>query len=140
MTLLIKMQKTLVTFSITLMLKVRVFYIFLSKWINQNLFELIHLHKNLKRNERFNTLVFENFFSVYTKEYGSYNLYVLKVVLIFRNILLCTLPPPLSKPIILDSLPVVFLLPSIFLNNFFSSLFMSSGYSTCSKLFCFYIY
>ena len=52
------MQKTLVTFSLTLMLEVRVFF-----------FELIHLDKNLKGIERSNVLVFENARSLYMKEY-----------------------------------------------------------------------
>ena len=69
MTLLIKMQKTLVTFSLTLMLKVRVFFIFLRRSINSNLVELIYFNKNTKRNERSNALVYEDFLSVYTKEY-----------------------------------------------------------------------
>ena len=55
MTLPMKMQRTLVTFSLTLMLNMRVFFIFLRRRINSNLFELIHLDKNMKRNERFNT-------------------------------------------------------------------------------------
>ena len=37
------------------------------------------------------------------------------------------------------SLTVVFLLLSIFLNKFFLLAFLSSGYSTCSKLFCFFL-
>ena len=86
MTLLIKMQKTLVTFSLTLMLKVRAFFIFLWRWINYNLFEFTS--KNTKTNKRSNALVFESSLSVYTKEYFQYNMCVLKI-LIFRNILQC---------------------------------------------------
>ena len=63
------MQRTLVTFSLTLILKVRVLFIFLRRRINSNLFELIHLDKNMKRNEKSNALVFENSLSVYTIEY-----------------------------------------------------------------------
>ena len=67
----------------------RVFFIFLRRWINSNFFELIH-HKNTKRNERsHNAFVFENPLSVYTKKYCQYNMCVLTVVLIFRNILPC---------------------------------------------------
>ena len=91
MTLLIKMQRTLVTFSLTLMLKVRVFFIFLWRWINYNLFEFTS--KNTKRKKRSNVLVFESSLSVYTKEYFQYDMSVLKI-LIFRNILPCK--PPLT--------------------------------------------
>ena len=94
MTLLIKMQSTLVTFSLTLMFKVRVFFIFLRRWINSNLLELIHVDKNMKRNERFNALFFENSLPVHTKEYCKYNMCALRVLLIFRNILPCK--PPLN--------------------------------------------
>ena len=51
----------------------------------------------------------------YTRKNTASITCVLKVVLIFRNILPCD---PL-KSIFLDSLTVVFLLLSIFLNNFF---------------------
>ena len=69
MTLLIKMQKTLVSFSFTLMLKVRLLFMFLRRWIKSNLFELIHLNKNMKRNEISKVLGFESSLSVSTKEY-----------------------------------------------------------------------
>ena len=52
----------------------------------------MHLNKNMKRYERSTTLVFENSLSVYMKEYTWYNMCVLKVVLIFRNILPSKLP------------------------------------------------
>ena len=52
MTLIIKMHKSLVIFSLTLMLNMMVLFIFLQSWINSNLFELIHLNKNMERNER----------------------------------------------------------------------------------------
>ena len=91
MTLLIKIQKTLVTFSLTLIVKVRVFFIFLWRWINYNLFEFTS--KNTKRNKRSNVLVFKSSLSVYTKEYSQYDMSVLKI-LIFRNILPCK--PPLT--------------------------------------------
>ena len=46
----------------------------------------------------------------------------------------------LLKSIFLDSLTVVFLLQSVFLNNFFSSLYISGWYGTCSKLLCLFIF
>ena len=62
------MQKTLVTFSLTLMLKVRVLSYYCRGELIQTSFELIHIDKNMKRNERFIVLVLENSLSVYTKE------------------------------------------------------------------------
>ena len=70
------------------------------------MFELIHLHKNLKRSERIR------------KEYCWYNMYVLKVVLIFsRNILLCT-PKlsflfPIEETIVRSIIPYSKLRPSL---------------------------
>ena len=46
------MHKSLVIFSLTLMLNMIVLFIFLRRWINSNLFELIYLKKNMERNER----------------------------------------------------------------------------------------
>ena len=68
MPLLFKMQKALVTFCLKLIIKVRILFIFLWRRINLNLFELIHLNKNMKRNERSNPSVFEISLSAYTKE------------------------------------------------------------------------
>ena len=121
MTLLITMQRPLVTFSFKLMFKVRGYFSYSCGS------ELLHLDKDMKRNERFNAFVFENSPSVYMKEYCYYTMFALKVVLIFRNIL------PF-KPL----LNLFFLnINNFFKIIFFSSLFMSSTYSTCSKLFCF---
>ena len=132
MTLLIKMQKTLVSFSFTLMLKVRLLFMFLRRWIKSNLFELIHLNKNMKRNKISKVLGFQSSLSVCTKEYCKYNMCVLKIVLIFINILLCK---PTLKSVFLDSgcgiLATIYFLKIIS----FTLLLMSWGYSTCSKLF-----
>ena len=64
MTLLFKLQRTVATFSLTLMLKVRVLFIFLWRGIDSHLFELIHFKKNMKKNLRSNMLVSENSLSV----------------------------------------------------------------------------
>ena len=113
MTLLIKMQKTLVTFSLTLTLKVRVFFIFLWRWINYNLFEFTS--KNTKTNKRSNALVFESSLSVYTKEYFQYNMCVLKI-LIFRNILQC-------KPLL--TWYTFFMTDTFFMTNIFYDTYVS---------------
>ena len=86
----------------------------------------------MKRNQRSIVLVFENSLSVYMIEYCKYNLCVLKMVLIFINIL-CK--PPLNLLFLM-----VWLWPSCyypFFKIFFSLLSMCSGYSTCSKHYAF---
>ena len=70
---------------------------------------------------------------------------VLKVVLIFRNILPCNpyplppTPPPL-KSIFLDSLTMVFLLLSIFLSNFFLLAFCKQRIQYMFKIVLFFIF
>ena len=68
------MQKALVSFSLTLTLKVKVFFILLRRWINSNLFELTHLDKNMKRNKRCNALVLENLWHIASKLSPSFSL------------------------------------------------------------------
>ena len=68
------MQKTQVTFSLILMFKVRIIFIFLWRWINSNLFELTHLDKNMKRNKRCNALVLENLWHIASKLSPSFSL------------------------------------------------------------------
>ena len=68
------MQKTQVTFSLLLMFKVRIIFIFLWRWINSNLFELTHLDKNMKRNKRCNALVLENLWHIASKLSPSFSL------------------------------------------------------------------
>ena len=51
------------------MLKVRVLFTYsCGDELNSNLFELIHLNKNMKRSERSDALTFENSLSASTKE------------------------------------------------------------------------
>ena len=134
MTMLIKMQRTLVVFSLTLMLTVRVLFIFLRRWINSNLFELIHLNKNMKRNERSRLLFFENSLSVYTEEWFWYNMVCIKnSISLHKYSSMWTL---LKSPF-LDSWTEVFWLLSIFLKQFFSPLFLWVVDIVCAQNCCF---
>ena len=91
MTLLFKMQKTLVTFSlITLMLKLRVLFIFQWRGINSNLFELICLEKNMKKKQNIQRIGFGKFsFSYINERIMLVKHMCIKIALIFMNILLC---------------------------------------------------
>ena len=116
MTVLIKMQKTLVIFSLILMLKVRVLFIFLRRWIWINLPRQEH-----EKKRKIQRVDFWKLSSVYTEEYCYYNMSVLKIVLIFINILL-------RKPFLNPFFLIAWLWSSccypFFKNHFFSPLFV----------------
>ena len=128
MTLLIKM--TLVTFSLSLMPTVRALFIFLGKWINSNLNEWYPPRKEYEKKRKIQRVGFWKFsFSIHDRILSVYT-----IELIFRNIL------P-SKPSLNLFFLIVWLWSSCCYSFvyiiFFSWLFMSSAYSTCSKLLLF---
>ena len=124
MTLLIKMQKTLVTFSLTIMFKVSVLFTFSRRWINSNLIWQEYEKKWKVQHVGFRKCSF----NIYNRI-----LLVQHVCIIDGTNLINSLP---CKPTLNLLFLIVWLGSSCcypFFKFFFSSLSMCSRYSTCSK-------